>query len=87
MKIKRKFTPVVIKLESQEEVDELFSLIARQDLADVVPSLSSNFEALIPYATTDYKVAKERFCSKFTYKDPALRAELERAKEEVSVNN
>lgn len=46
-----KFIPVIIKLETQKEVDELFALLSFVAIAKCVPLLSKEFNELRQYVS------------------------------------
>lgn len=60
------FHPITIQLETQEELDELFALLNRGDLDQVIPNLACQYEKLDPYTTTaGYKKVFDKFTETF----------------------
>lgn len=51
---KNRFTPLVLTLESQEEIDAIFMLVNSMNICEVFPVLDNWFSELDKYADYDH---------------------------------
>ena len=59
-KVKPAFTPIVITLESQQEINELYAILSRGDLVEAIPELSVQYKKLIDFTTEDYREISDK---------------------------